>query len=98
MNYLFCRLICDRGTFLKRNSTMMLEELGLWLPAQERQLRNLSKHQTFFANEQRRRPGAASAEAEALRCTGEKRACDSLYRSSKLTLALLAGIRSRLHA
>lgn len=34
--------------------------------------RNLSEHQTFFsANEQRRRPGAASAEAFGLR--GEER-------------------------
>jgi hypothetical protein len=53
----------------------MIPALGLaQLFEQERQLWNLSKHQTFFANEQRRRPGAASAEAEALRCTGEKRA------------------------
>jgi hypothetical protein len=38
------------------------------------QLWNLSKHQTFFANEQRRRPGAASAEGEALRRTGVRNA------------------------
>jgi hypothetical protein len=49
---------------------MMPATGGVQLFEQERQLWNLSKHQTFFANEQRRRPGAASAEAKALRCTG----------------------------
>jgi hypothetical protein len=41
--------------------------------AQEGHLWNLTEHQTFFsANEQRRRPGAASAEAEALSCAGRR--------------------------
>jgi len=63
-----------RRRFLKRNSTIVPATGRVQLFEQEGQPWNLSKHQTFFANEQRRRPGAASAEAEALRCTGEKRA------------------------
>ena len=39
----------------------------------EEYLWNLTEHQTFFStNEQRRRPGAASAEAEALSCAGRR--------------------------
>jgi hypothetical protein len=40
----------------------------------EKHLWNLTGPQTFFfANEQRRRPGAASAEAEALSCAGRRK-------------------------
>jgi hypothetical protein len=51
----------------------VIDDPGYRIFEKEGHLWNLTEHQTFFsANEQRRRPGAASAEAEALSCAGRR--------------------------
>jgi hypothetical protein len=54
----------------------VIDDLGYRMSRafREGHLWNLAEPQTFFfANEQRRRPGAASAEAEALSCAGRRK-------------------------
>ena len=57
---------------------------------ERRALRNLTEHQTFFsANEQRRRPGAASAEAP--RCNSNEGTYSATHAHETLSLSIVSG-------